>query len=338
MPAGHAIFVVVVALGLGAIFNAQALSDAADSQPFGWRRNVAIVAVWPVKSTASLLRLDRPHAALAQLAADVRGDAGTMVASTGDQAVAPPPPGSPSEGPQVEAVSAAGGTVQPQETAEERRKEVSRSKPLQLWIGGDSLVSEFGPALADVVARTHRGVAEVDFRFSTGLSRPDFFDWPEHLDKTVRRTDPDVLVVMFGANDAQNISVRGEVLDFGSADWKAEYAGRVGSLMDRLRSQGRGLYWVGQPIMASADFDARMSLLNEIYRAEAKRRPGVTYIDTRALFAADGAFSAYLDDDGQRVLMRQQDGVHLTRAGGERLAARVFETIVEQWPLVTPAR
>ncbi|MGH3665426.1 MAG: hypothetical protein ACRDU8_04960, partial [Egibacteraceae bacterium] len=52
MPAGHAILVVLVALGLGALFNAQALSEAAERRPFGWRRTVTVAAVTPLRAVA----------------------------------------------------------------------------------------------------------------------------------------------------------------------------------------------------------------------------------------------------------------------------------------------
>ncbi len=86
--------------------------------------------------------------------------------------------------------------------------------------------------------------------------------------------------------------------------------------------------------MRLASFDARMHQLNRIYRQQADRRAGVTYVDARRLFTVDGAYSPYLEDDaGQEQLMRQQDGIHLTRAGGERLATVVFDEISQDWPV-----
>jgi uncharacterized protein len=214
-------------------------------------------------------------------------------------------------------------------------RRATRRDPLAVWVGGDSLTSEFGPALADRLARTRRAGAEVEFRFSSGLARPDFFDWPARLSEIVAEHDPDVFVVMFGANDGQNIAVRGRVLEFNSPEWRREYARRVAAVIDVLGGDGRQLYWVGQPIARAADFDAKMQVLNEIYAEQADGRDDVTYVDTRSLFAGpDGAYAAYLEDDnGQSTLMRQQDGVHLTRAGGERLTSVIVSLLNERWPL-----
>lgn len=332
MPAGHVILVTLIALMLGAVFNAPALSEAADNRPFGWRRTVAVVAVAPIKAVSGLLRLDRPHRALARAAADARGDS-TSVAANGGTAL-PPPPAEPDEtaaAPPEGSVSVASAP----RSAARTSREVTPQRPLRVWVGGDSLASEFGPALAEVVSKTGRSKAEVDFRYSTGLTRPDFFDWPAHLGRIADRQDPDVFVVMFGANDAQDMSLEGDVLPFGSPAWKQAYAERVRSLMDLLSQKERTVYWMGQPIMQSAVFDARMQLLNDIYRSEAAGRgDAVTFISSRELFAQRNAYAPYLaDDDGQRTLMRQQDGVHLTRAGGHRLAAVVFARISQRWSL-----
>lgn len=331
MAAGHVIVTVVVALLVGGVLNAQALTDTAARQPFGWKRTAAVVGATPFRGVAGLLGLDRPHTVLAGAADDLTGGPRTVGAQPAPAADAPvdvaasrPPPSEPGE-PPTEAPTQAAAT----------RGRPTRKDPLRVWVGGDSLTSEFGPALSDRLARTNRSEAEVEFRFSSGLSRPDFFDWPARLDAITRQQDPDAFVVMFGANDGQNIAVRGDVLEFGTGAWKAEYARRVGAVMDNLAVDGRHVYWIGQPLMRSADFDAKMKLLNGIYRAQASGRESVTYIDTRELFSdSNGAFAPYLEDSsGDPVLMRQQDGVHFTRAGGERLAAVVIDALDSDWSL-----
>ena len=327
MAAGHVIVVVVVALLGGGVLNAQALTDAAARQPFGWKRTVAVVAATPFRGIAGLVGLDVPHAVLSQAAAGATG--GTQPVGLQPDAAA--------DAPVTEAPTALASepavAARPTETAASRGTP-TRKDPLRVWIGGDSLTSEFGPALSDRLARTNRAEVDVEFRFSTGLARPDFFNWPGRLRSIAEKEDPDVFVVMFGANDGQNIEVRGEVLAFGSAEWRTEYARRVDSVMDRLAINGRTLYWVGQPIMRSAEFDAKMAALNDVYREQAEGREDVEYIDTRELFSLDGGFAAYLEDaSGTSTLMRQQDGVHLTRAGGERLATVLMRRIATRWDL-----
>lgn len=325
MAAGHVIVAVVVALLGGGVLNAQALTEAAARQPFGWKRTVSVVAATPFRGIAGLVGLDVPHTVLSRAAAGATGGA-QPVGSQPQAAADAPVTEEPRTAPPTPAAT-------PTEAASERGRPTRRD-PLRVWIGGDSLTSEFGPALSDRLARSKRAKAEVEFRFSTGLARPDFFNWPGRLRAIAERTDPDVFVVMFGANDGQNIEVRGNVLAFGSPEWRKVYAQRVDGVIDLLATQGRTLYWMGQPIMRSGEFDAKMATLNDVYREQARGRDDVEYIDTRDMFSDDGAFAAYLEDaNGTSTLMRQQDGVHLTRAGGERLATVVYDKIAERWRL-----
>ena len=327
MAAGHVIVAVVVALLGGGVLNAQALTEAAARQPFGFARTVSVIAATPFRGVAGLLGLDAPHTILSRAAAGATGVA-PPVGSQPDAAADAPVTEEPTPAVDPNAVA-----TRPTETATSRGNP-TRKDPLRVWVGGDSLTSEFGPALSDRLARTKRAKADVEFRFSTGLARPDFFNWPGRLRAIAEKDDPDVFVVMFGANDGQNIEVRGEVLAFGSAEWRQEYGRRVDLVMDRLGNEGRSLYWVGQPIMRSPDFDAKMQALNDVYREQARGRDDVEYVDTRQLFSAGGGFAAYLrDGSGTSVLMRQQDGVHLTRAGGERLTTVVYNKIAKRWEL-----
>ena len=66
-----------------------------------------------------------------------------------------------------------------------------------------------------------------------------------------------------------------------------------------------------------------------IYREEASRHPGVRFVDTRELFSdRNGSYSAYLPgSDGQPVLVRRDDGIHLTEAGADRLVPTVMAAI-----------
>ena len=331
MPAGHVIVVVVLTLLGGGVLNAQALTDAAARQPFGWKRTVAVVAATPFRGIAGLVGLDVPHRLLAR-AAPGGGD-GPASIEPSEAVRSSSGPAAPTDDGATPAPVASEQATDPAEA----RLAISRRDPLRVWVGGDSLSSEFGPALSDRLARTGRVATEVEFRFSTGLARPDFYDWPSRLVQIRRQQDPDVFVVMFGANDGQNLEVGGTVLTFGSPEWEREYTERVDEVMASLAGDGRTVLWVGQPIMRSPDFDAKMRSLNAIYSARAGNHDGVRFVDTRKMFSGAGdAFSAYLDDDnGDATLMRQQDGVHLTRAGGERVTDVIVEILGDQWDLTT---
>lgn len=207
--------------------------------------------------------------------------------------------------------------------------------PARVWIAGDSLTERFGPSLVNLLAGT--GVVETrrDVEYSTGLTRPDFFDWPDRLQRELSEAPTDILVFMIGANDGQPILTPAGWIPFGTDDWINEYRARVEATA-RLGSElATTIYWIGQPIARSDEYSAKMALMNAIYESEAARRPNVRYVDTWDLFSGpDGEYSAYLpDESGTSVLMRISDGIHLTVDGGDRLAQLVREVIEIDWAL-----
>ena len=138
--------------------------------------------------------------------------------------------------------------------------------------------------------------------------------------------------MLFGANDGQDVLFEGKVLKVGTKAWQEVYAKRVGEAMDILTEGGRRVYSIGNPIMKDFGYRERVAMMNHIYEAEARKHPGVTFISTWKLMAdAKGSYSDYLTDaNGDSILMRAPDGIHLTRAGGDRMAALVLSVIEKE--------
>ena len=316
MPAGRVIGVIIVALVIGLILNAPDIRRTAERQEAGWKREIAIAMIQPFEWFSRALSLDWPHNLI-------------------DAAIGRAPEQQPGPAPTTTAPAQV-TTPETTTTTTPGRREVSAADPLRVFIGGDSMVGQFGPMLENT-AETG-GLVEVTqvlYEFSSGLTRPDFLDWPVRLRDVTQGQDPDVIVLFFGGNDAQAIQVEGVWHEFGSDVWIGEYRARVGDLMAELDEDGRDVYWMGMPIVRSDEFRQKVEVLNDIYRSEAERYEGVTFVDSWSVFTgADGQFSEYLTDaDGNLVDMRLNDGIHLTTAGGIRLAAVVFGIIAENWGL-----
>jgi hypothetical protein len=197
------------------------------------------------------------------------------------------------------------------------------------------MTEAMGPRLLDAAEGTGLVDATHELRYSSGLTRPDYFDWPARLTSLLAERDPEAVVVFLGANDAQGIMTGTGAEPFGTDAWVAEYRARVASVMDLLAADGRSIYWIGQPVMRDAGYDERMALLTRIYREEAERRDDVHFIETRTTFAAaDGGYTAYLPGaDGSPVLVRRDDGIHLTPAGADRLVDLVMAALAADWDL-----
>jgi len=166
-------------------------------------------------------------------------------------------------------------------------------------------------------------------KVASGLTRPDYFDWPAHLRQAIgKRTRRfDAVMLMFGANDGQDVEVDGKQLDFGTGPWKAMYSRRVGAVMDLCLERGvKRVYWVGIPRMGIGWFNKRMELMNGIYKAEAeKRAPQVEYIDAWTIVDAPAA--------SYQAKYRQSDGVHMNVEGGLKVAEAVLAVVAREWRL-----
>lgn len=202
----------------------------------------------------------------------------------------------------------------------------------KVLILGDSDAGTFGPYLMSLLEPNGVTESELFYKVSSGLSRPDFYDWPADLALRIPEEDPDILVVTFGGNDAQDILIDGVSRPVDSDEWRAEYGRRVGEVMDMMIEGGRTLVWVGIPNASEEGFTQRLEILRDVTLAEIEKRPGsVIYVDTWNRFAGlSGGYADYVIDprDGQGKNVRASDGFHLNVTGAEILAldiARVVE-------------
>lgn len=320
MPAGHALVVVIGALLIGLFLNAGALRDTAARQEAGLQRSIALAIADPVWEASRLLRLTEPRTAVdVALGREPSGPAPPPETTTTTVVAAPTP----------------SSTTSTTSTTVPATRTPTAADPLRVLIAGDSMVGQFGPMLERRLEGTEVVEAEVIFEFESGLTRPDFLDWPERLRQAEADQDPEVAVLFFGGNDAQAMPVDGGWIEYGTDEWTSRYRDRVGAVMDELVSDGRHVYWMGMPIVASDSFREKVELLNRIYSSEAEDRELVTYVDSWSEFTGpDGGYSEYLPDaDGDLVDMRLDDGIHFTTNGGIKLAEVVFGLMNDEWEL-----
>jgi len=85
--------------------------------------------------------------------------------------------------------------------------------------------------------------------------------------------------------------------------------------------------------MPSAGFSDQMQLLNRIVESQAVVHTGVSYLDSWHVFVdSGGRYSPYLPDaSGGEQQVREPDGVHLARAGSDRLADWAIGSIQSQF-------
>jgi hypothetical protein len=228
-------------------------------------------------------------------------------------------------------------TVAPTTTAPADTGPPTAESPAEVLVVGDSDAGTFGPYLKELLDGTGVVRTTVDYKVSSGLARPDFFNWPEHLRTTLPEVQPDIVVVTFGGNDAQGLSEADGSNPAGwndpvnaKEDWVPEYTRRAGEMMDLLAADGRTVVWVGIPNDDSPAMSERLAVQDEAVRAALATRPHVQFIDTWARFSSgNGGWAEYVVDprDGQGKDVRADDGFHLNQNGAEILALDIFEVL-----------
>ncbi|MBF0665365.1 MAG: DUF459 domain-containing protein [Brevundimonas sp.] len=210
--------------------------------------------------------------------------------------------------------------------------------PLRVGVFGDSMADGLYAGLYRDLRDEPRVTVTKFSEVSTGLSRYDYVDVEAKTRRQIAGTPIDVAVILFGANDAQAISLDGAVHAFGSEGWKAAYATRIDNLVAMLRSRDVAVYWIGLPRMKRARFDGRMALINEVVEAR-MRALNVPYLETTALTSnEEGRYEAYLPNaSGRKVLMRANDGIHMSMAGYLRISGPVAERLKRDAGLDRPA-
>lgn len=320
--AGAAIVVSLVALLVSLLLNAPGLHKSAQIQPQGWKRDVALGVTGPLDTASSALLLDQPRRALKA----VLGRSDDDVVDTGVDVPEPEvEPGAPVAKPEPP-----------------RRQVFTARRPLRLWIAGDSLVVVPGESILRAVASRPAVIptGPIDGRISTGLERPDVFNWFTHVRDVMRSEKPGAVVLMFGGNDDHGFMTGAPegvtIGSFGSGSWEREYRRRVRGIMETVTRNGAHLIWIGLPISRDAEQTRRYDTINAIVQSEAARRAGrVSYLDTYFFFAgADGGYAQYVADaTGKLVKMRADDGVHFERAAGDRIAQEVLRILGERFRL-----
>ncbi len=317
-PAGQVLVVMVVAFALGSLLNAAALERSARNLAPGPARSIAVALTTPLGAISRTLLLDRPRA--------------LIEAGLGRQP-APPPESDAARPFPLPTTSVPLDTSRPDPAGDLRP--ITATDPLRVWVIGDSLVEAVGGALIRRASTTPLVEADMTFKYVSGLTRPDFFDWPEHVRQQIPLRRPEAVFVMFGGNDGQDVDVGGRILEKWTEEWFDWYRTKVQEAMRVLAGVDGRVYWIGLPVMKSDVFSEHVALLNDVYRTEAERHPTITFVDTWDLFVDDsGDYAAYLPDaDGTVRLVRAPDGSHLTPAGGDRMTTLLYEHLARDWEL-----
>jgi uncharacterized protein len=323
MPAGRVFIVMLVCLAGWTLMFAPTMKRAAEASPEGTRRTAAIAILTPFAVISDTLQITKLTDGVEQALGRDPDEA------PGGNIDVPPEP--------IPSVPGVGGGENGEGEVHTRgpiRKPTGKNK-LRVAVIGDSLASGLGVYLERVLRPALVRVSRQG-RISTGLARPDYFDWPVALSEIVDNFQPDLIVIMLGENDNQSLrdAAGHEDTLVGTFDWPQAYGERVEDFMRLATSKGARVVWVGLPIVSDRGRWGIVERQNTVFDQSAEGVDDVTFLDTWDMFESpDGGYTAYYRDDGKVELIRESDGLHFNAVGYELLARAVVEAAQQEFDL-----
>jgi hypothetical protein len=326
LPWTRVLLLGVLAFALWFLLFAPTLQHNAQVSPVGERRTISLDITRPFATLSRALQLSRIVSATGRENDQPGGTAGLIISG-------PHPGKHKTKSKTTQPSTVPGQAVAPTATTVPPNPKLpTAATPLRVLIVGDSIGLDMGGALQSDLAGTGVVTAGLDGRESTGLTRPDYFNWPAELANDIKVGNPQVVVVMIGANDAQDFLGPPDT-PYASPAWNGLYAQRVAQFMQVAGSTGAAVVWVGMPPMQNPGLSAQMADLNAVAKQQAAAaKPPVTWIDTfKSLGTPMGGYSAFTTNAaGQIVNTRTPDGTHLTPGGGQVVAQQVIAQLVAE--------
>jgi hypothetical protein len=338
-----------VCLALWAMAFAPTLERTAHTARPGARRDAALAILRPVAAISDVLAVgDAAEGAMRALGHDPNGQPGGELVipelETPDVSVRPGPS---NEAPAPTTTWHASPSTPPAEGGRRRPSPLVDGAPpsdiripterdrLRVVVVGDSLSQGLAPALAELFDPSSARVLSLG-RISTGLARPDYFNWQAALRRIGEEVRPDVVFVLLGTNDDQPIVTSEGTVDLGTTDWTYAYRERVAAFLREATSTGTRVVWVGIPVVAERERWDFYRRLNDVYADTTAADPLAAYVDSwRLLETRDGGYTAYLRNErGVLQEMRAGDGFHFTPNGYLYLGRAAIRAAVEAFGLV----
>lgn len=248
------------------------------------------------------------------------------------------------------AFTVGGRPPQPPAAAGEAEPEAVDSEPVEpeaavpaprrvMIVGASSIQFGLGRSLERWIERFEGVTVKRYGLHSTGLARPDYFDWHAKAREMKDEFQPDLVIAQFGGNDGQGLTDRdtgGAVAPLFTDAWDAVYGARVEAFVEIFAEDEVPVVILGMPAMKSAYHQRKMARINEVTEA-ACARAGAWFVDTFAMTAdADGNYVARAEVEGRLRVIRASDGMHLNSYGAELVTAGILDVLGDWFAFTLP--
>ncbi|MEG4247450.1 DUF459 domain-containing protein [Microcoleus sp. Pol10D4] len=207
---------------------------------------------------------------------------------------------------------------------------------------GDSVMFDLGIQLQYTLKKKYNiADTKIDYKVSTGLNRIDYYDWYARTRQILNNYQPDVVIVLFGANDRQNIiDSQGKGRAVLTKEWQKAYQERVERYAKLLDSSSvRKVYWVGQSIPNKSPYLKAFPIMNDIYKNASKSSSKIEFISTWDTFGKAGKFVPVMaNKSGKRGYVKNNDGLHFTSHGAQIISDLIVDKMVSDKILKDPTK
>ena len=309
MPAGSVLGVIMIALGIAALFNSEAIVRAGESMQPGHTRDAVLSVGRPLDDVAGAIGLHLPRQGL-----DLAFGQESKTA----------------KGTELEQGSTAILRANQRKRRAQGFAQPSQQDEVNVLVTGDSQAQFVGELLTDLLPSDLFDVSVVA-RNATGLTNPEFFNWEINAQQEIAARNPDAVVMVMGGNDGFNVLHEGALYGPDDPNWQLEYARRAAVVMRELSSNGkRPVYWVPPPTARDPKFNDIYATQNKAVEQAAAAVDGARYVDIYNTIN-HGRYSDELKIDGRRVLARQSDGVHFSREGAVVPARLILRAMAKDY-------
>lgn len=198
----------------------------------------------------------------------------------------------------------------------------------RILVIGDHLAGGFGAGVTRMVDGDERFEVVNRFNETSGLARPELYDWGQSTPKILATKEFDVLLVHVGVNDRQPMRGAEGRLEFRSGAWEAAYRQQIQAVLDAAKAANVEVFWLALPPMESAAFNSDMQYLNGLYRPIVTAKGGVFVDLQQNLSTPDGRYSDKgLDETGIARKLRSRDGIAFLKQGNNRMGQLILAAI-----------
>ena len=193
-------------------------------------------------------------------------------------------------------------------------------------ITGDSMMQYIGMIASQNYPKLGLKVLDLS-KQSTGLLYKKSHNWAQVIKDTLTQNQGiKLLVMLIGANDPWGRSINGKFYELNSSEWREFYARRVDEIYKIAKASNVKVLWLSLPCMQKTDYAKKIELLNEIYKS-ASEQNGQIFINTSQYLCQNDNFLTHLNINGKRSKIRQDDGIHISKAGSQILADEILKRI-----------